>query len=251
MEKLRPVTLTIAGLDPCSGAGLTADVKTFEAHKVYSLAVASCITYQHDLEFKKTDWIPLEKIIEQLELLKERFNIRLVKVGLIENLMVLDQLLDYLHSALPSPLIVWDPILKASAGYAFHCQPDHAFVEHLCKKIYLLTPNIPEALQLGQSAGAFENAKSLSRHCHIYLKGGHAEIKKGKDYLFTKEKKEFSFNPKLKNVNPKHGSGCVLSAAITANLAKKETLHSACLKAKNYTAQFLKSNAGLLGYHKL
>ncbi|HSH66108.1 MAG TPA: hydroxymethylpyrimidine/phosphomethylpyrimidine kinase [Bacteroidia bacterium] len=251
MAQLRPVTLSIAGLDPCSGAGLIADIKTFEANKVYGLAVPSCITYQHDLLFKKTEWIPVVKIIEQIDLLKERFNIRFVKIGLIENLQVLDHLLNYLNASITAPVIIWDPVLKASAGYTFHSQPDRSLIEHLCKKIYLLTPNLPEAILLGNDDDAIENARKLSQYCHVYLKGGHCEKKKGKDYLFTKEKKEFSFNPSQNNVSQKHGSGCVLSTAITANLAKKTTLHSACLRAKNYTASFLSSNTSLLGYHKL
>ena len=251
MERLRSVALSIAGLDPCAGAGLLADIKTFEAHKVYGLGIPSSITYQHDATFKKVEWIPLEKITEQVDLLKERYHIKWIKVGLIENLMVLDQLLTYLTHSLPECSVIWDPVLKASSGFTFHSSPDPDFVHRICKKIHLITPNLPEVIAMGKTGDAFENAKEMSRHCHVYLKGGHSDDKKGKDFLFTKEAALFAYNPKQKEVAEKHGSGCVLSAAITANLAKRTSLHLACMKAKSYTATFLNSNPSLLGYHKL
>lgn len=251
MGQLRPIVLSIAGLDPSSGAGLLADIKTFEALKVYGLSIPSCITYQHDSVFSKVEWLAPEKIKEQLDLLKERFKIRCIKIGLIENLHVLEQLLSYFNTSLPDCKIIWDPVLKASAGYTFHESPEPELIKHICKKIFLITPNLPEAIALSNSQDAFENAKNLSEWCHVYLKGGHSSEKKGHDFLFKKEGGIFSYNPKLKSVSDKHGSGCVLSAALTANLGKNETLHKACLKAKNYTATFLNSNTTLLGYHKL
>jgi hydroxymethylpyrimidine/phosphomethylpyrimidine kinase len=250
MEQLRPIALSIAGLDPSGGAGLLADVKTFEAHRVYGLGVPSALTYQHDLVFKKAEWHTLEKITEQIELLQERFKIHCIKIGLIENLNILDQLLNHLTTA-ASPLIIWDPVLKASAGYSFHPRIDPLILETICKKIYLITPNIPEAIQLGPTSDAMDNAKNLSKFCNVLLKGGHSDTQKGKDFLFCKDGKVYSFRNRLKNASEKHGSGCVLSSAITANLAKKVKLHRACLKAKNYTAGFLNSNKTLLGYHKL
>jgi hydroxymethylpyrimidine/phosphomethylpyrimidine kinase len=250
MEQLRPIALSIAGLDPSGGAGLLADVKTFEANRTYGLGIPSALTYQHDLTFKKAEWLALEKITEQFDLLQERFKINYIKIGLIENLNMLDQLLTHLTIS-ASPLIIWDPVLKASAGYNFHPRIDPELLETICKKIYLITPNIPEAIQLGPGNNALDNAQSLSKFCNVFLKGGHAETQKGKDLLFCKDGKAFSFRSRVKDVSEKHGSGCVLSSAITANLAKKAKLHRACLKAKSYTAGFLNSNKTLLGYHKL
>lgn len=250
MGKLRPTVLSIAGMDPSAGAGLMADIKTFEANKVYGLGIPSAITVQNDLVFKQVEWISIQKIIQQVELLKERFPIRFIKIGLVENLTMLDELLTYLSESLPTTPIVWDPVIKASAGHIFHSEIDLQLIKSICKKIYLLTPNMPEALQLGSSDDAMENAKELSAFCNVYLKGGHAENQKGKDFLFIKEGKRFSFNPKQKNVTEKHGSGCVLSAAVTSYLAKEVKLHGACLRAKTYTSRFLNSNRTLLGYHK-
>jgi hydroxymethylpyrimidine/phosphomethylpyrimidine kinase len=251
MVSKRLYVLSIAGFDPSGGAGVLADIKTFESNKVYGLGVISANTFQNDTEFKNVDWISAEKIMEQISILQKRFEFEYVKIGLIENLEVLDKIVSYLISKNANTKIIWDPILKASAGCEFHKQIDSALLEKICKQLYVITPNVPEALSLGSFKDAVENAKHFSKYCHVFLKGGHAEKKVGYDTLFLKEGKQFSFRPKTKNIFSKHGSGCVLSSALTANLAKGEDLHRACLKAKQYTERILSSNKTLLGYHKI
>ena len=196
MEKLRPVALSIAGLDPSGGAGLLADIKTFEANKILGFGIASANTFQNDLEFKKVDWIELEKIIEQVELLKKRYEIKFLKIGLIENLEVLQKLINHLnpksHVTLSGvegkhPIIIWDPILKSSSGFEFHKKPNQQLLETICKDLYLITPNVPESIKLGNTEDAVQNAKHLSKFCNVYLKGGHDEKKIGRDHLFTKK----------------------------------------------------------------
>jgi hydroxymethylpyrimidine/phosphomethylpyrimidine kinase len=251
MDKMRAVVLSIGGLDPSGGAGILADVKTFEANKVYGFGIASSNTFQNDIEFEKADWIGLNIILEQIEILRRRFKIDHVKIGLIQNLELLLTLVKELKMKNPDMKIIWDPILKASAGLEFHKIIDLGLLENICREIYLITPNIPEALKLGASGEALENSKYLSKFCNVLLKGGHDEKNKGRDFLFIKEGKEFSFKPKTKEKTEKHGSGCVLSSAVTANLAKGFKIHPACLRAKDYTTNFLLSNKSLLGYHKL
>ncbi|MGZ3862397.1 MAG: hydroxymethylpyrimidine/phosphomethylpyrimidine kinase [Bacteroidia bacterium] len=251
MSAVRKYALSIAGYDPSGGAGLLADIKTFESNKVYGLGVITANTFQNDSEFKSVDWIPFEKIVGQIEMLKAKFSFEYVKIGLIESLAVLDKIILYLLSHAPDIKIVWDPILKASAGFEFHSSPDRKLLKSICERSYLITPNVPEAVLLGDKKDAVENAKALSQYCNVYLKGGHSEKKVGYDTLFLREGKQFSFRPKEKGVHPKHGSGCVLSSAITSNLAKDEGLHRACLKGKQYTERYLRSNKSLLGYHKI
>lgn len=251
MSVERKYVLSIAGFDPSGGAGVLADIKTFEANKVIGLGVISANTFQNDNEFKSVDWIPVEKIIEQIEILRKSFAFECVKIGLIESLVALDKVISHLTSHISNIKIIWDPILKASAGFEFHKQIDFSLLEKVASRIYLITPNIPEVLLLGKNKSAEENVKHLSKLSNVFLKGGHHEKKIGYDTLFLKEGKSFSFRPKMKNVSEKHGSGCVLSSAIIANLAKGEDLHRACLKAKDYTEKYLSSNKTLLGFHKL
>jgi hydroxymethylpyrimidine/phosphomethylpyrimidine kinase len=158
----RPNVLSIAGFDPSSGAGILADIKTFEQCDVYGMGVVSALTYQNDNSFERVDWIELPKIIEQIEVLQKRFQFEYIKIGLIENLEILNQLISYLTSHISHPKIIWDPILKASAGFEFHKKINQNLLEGICNELYLITPNIPEALQLAEDTSAEKNAIYLS-----------------------------------------------------------------------------------------
>jgi len=243
--------LSIAGFDPSGGAGILADSKTCEANKVFGLGVISANTFQNDKEFDRVDWIPVEKILEQIDVLRRRFSFEYIKIGLIESLEVLSKIITHCRQFIPNCRFIWDPILKASAGFEFHKQINLTGLESILGNLFLITPNITEASVLGKESSPEGSAKYLSGFCHVFLKGGHRETKKGYDTLYLKEGKQFSFKPKMKNVSGKHGSGCVLSAGITANLARGEDLHRACMKAKEYTEKYLSSNKTLLGWHKL
>ena len=113
----------------------------------------------------------------------------------------------------------------------------------------MITPNIPEAIKLGKYNDAQKNAMNLQEYCHVYLKGGHSENNKGVDTLYLKGGSAIPLFTDTTNVKQKHGSGCVLSSAITAYLAKGLELEDACKQAKLYTFNFLMSNESTLGYH--
>lgn len=251
MRSQRPYVLSVAGYDPSGGAGVLADIKTFEANKTYGLGVISANTFQNDKDFTGLDWMPFEKINAQLEVLAQRFAVQWVKIGLIQSLEVLAQVIAVCKRLWAGCQIIWDPILAASAGFQFHTSINQLQLQKSLREIFLVTPNVPEAQQLAPGAPATESAKQLASYCNVLLKGGHDAEKKGYDSLFTVEGRKYAFRPKAKNVSAKHGSGCVLSSAVAAQLAQGEGLHRACLLAKEYTGAFLKSNETLLGYHKL
>jgi hydroxymethylpyrimidine/phosphomethylpyrimidine kinase len=250
MKEKRPYILTIAGFDPCGGAGLLADIKTFEANKTLGLAVSTCITYQNENEFEHVDWLSVEQIIKQIDILFKAYRINYAKIGLIENFEALDKIVDHLLSLNPSIKIIWDPIFSSSTGFDFHTTIKKEYIENICKKIFLITPNWVEMQMIYPELTILEGAKKISNFCNVFLKGGHNADFKGKDYLFTKTKQQ-NYRPKRIAEYPKHGSGCVLSAAITANHARGFSLERACLRAKEYVTYFLCSNESLLGYHKL
>ena len=91
----RPYVLSIADFDPSGGAGVLADVKTFESNKVIGLGVISANTFQNDKEFAGVDWIPVEKIIEQISILQKSFEFEYVKIGLMENLETLFKIVQH------------------------------------------------------------------------------------------------------------------------------------------------------------
>jgi hydroxymethylpyrimidine/phosphomethylpyrimidine kinase len=119
--------------------------------------------------------------------------------------------------------------------------------EAILKELYLVTPNLDESGILG-SLSTEENCKAAANHCPVFLKDGHGKGELSTDRLFVgTEVMEYS-SERIKGAE-KHGSGCVLSSAITAYLFLGHTLTEACALAKEYTRQFLQSSDGLLGMH--
>lgn len=240
--------LSIAGLDPSSGAGLTADIKTLERLKCYGLAVCSGNTVQNDVELSSVVWTSLEIMKAQLDLLYARFSISVVKIGIVENWQVLDKIIDYLLLKNKDVKIVLDPVLSASSSFKFH-ESNDAVLEGILSKIYLITPNYIEIEKLFGDLNISDSIQKISTLTNLLLKGGHNEKVKGRDELYLKNGKQFSFAPKAKKVFEKHGSGCVLSSAIAAELAHDKPLFKACYQGKMYTEKVLASNNTLLGYH--
>ena len=246
---MRPSVLTIAGHDPSAGAGLSADLKTFEAHGAYGMSVCSAITVQNDRVFKKVRWLSESEILEQLEVLLQGHTFVSAKIGLIENGRMLGKLIRLLRQRQPGIQVVVDPVLKASAGFKFQeAGAARTYVDDL-KGIALLTPNREEIGPLTGTKNPEKAALELSLSFPVLLKGGHDARRMGWDLLFVNGRKTAEFQPsKIAEVG-KHGSGCVLSAALAANLGKGKNLVTACKEAKRYTENFLTSNDQLLGYH--
>lgn len=265
-KRTRPTVLTIAGYDPSAGAGLLADIKTFESNKVYGIGVVSALTWQNESEFERVEWISAEKIISQIEILFRKSKVEYVKIGLIENVETFSSVVHYLKNYNSTIRIVWDPILKASAGFDFHQNSNLKAWQDLLPHLYLITPNWQEIAWLSSGKEGLEAAKELAQYCNIFLKGGHNSEKLGYDYLVVscqlsvdshqlERNTQYAihtttFKPKAIDVTPKHGSGCVLSSALTAFLARGFREQKACLLAKEYVTRFLLSNPTLLGYHK-
>ncbi len=249
MNSERPYVLSIAGFDPSGGAGVLADIKTFEMLQVQGMGVCTSVTFQNESEFEGLVWVGKSDIEKQLTVLFRKHTFDYVKIGLIKSLKELDGLVDFLVGKNKNIKIVWDPILKASAGYDFHTKIDTDLLLTILNKIYILVPNLKEIEVLNPGGiNAAASAKKLSKHCMVFLKGGHSNSNVAEDILFT-EGKSYSFRQNKIEEGEKHGSGCVLSSSLTAFLAKEFEIVEACRKAKNYTFDFLSSNKKLLGYH--
>ena len=245
MSATRPFVLSIAGMDPSGGAGVLADIKTFEALKVYGFGVVSALTIQNDVSLKSLDWLPQQNIISQVEVLFERFTIPVCKIGIMPSVEALLELIDFLRSCNPTMKIVVDPVLRSSSGFIFQEQSDKIKWKQVLNKVTLLTPNYDEMQALANG----DHIGDWSKEGNILLKGGHDPDKKGWDTLHCQHAGIRQIEPAAKQISEKHGSGCVLSSAIAAHLALGDTLYDACKKGKLYTEQFLSSHKGLLGYH--
>jgi hydroxymethylpyrimidine/phosphomethylpyrimidine kinase len=246
----RPYVLTIAGFDPSGGAGVLADCKTFEQHGVYGFGVCTAWTVQTDDSFLNMHWLTAEQIIEQLQPLLNKFVVSACKIGIINSPETLVTIIRLLKEHNPAIHIVWDPVLKASAGYDFHVVDTFHSLEAILAAVTLVTPNYNELQQLQSITHEPLIKDDRAAFCAVLLKGGHRPDALGTDTLYEPVGST-TILAGVEKVFPKHGSGCVLSAAITARLAQGQTLQAACQGAKQYIETFLNSNQSLLGYHSI
>ncbi|SFN96079.1 hydroxymethylpyrimidine/phosphomethylpyrimidine kinase [Salegentibacter flavus] len=246
----RPFVLSIAGFDPSGGAGLLADIKTFEMLGCYGLSVNTANTIQNDKKFEACHWTSEAIILQQLELLLESFPVEVVKIGIVENLQVLNKVIDKLLIRNQNIKIIWDPVLKSSSGFSF--QEPQEFQENLesvLERVFLVTPNFNELKMFHPELHLEETIRKISSQTNLHLKGGHRMANIGLDELFSTEGECLSFKPGQTDCSEKHGSGCILSSALAAQLALDDSLPMAAQKAKNYIEKVLASNKTLLGYH--
>jgi hydroxymethylpyrimidine/phosphomethylpyrimidine kinase len=249
MSANRPFVLTIAGFDPSAGAGVLADIKTFEQHQVYGFAINTANTIQTENEFITIQWTDLTFVLKSIEKLLDNYTIEVVKIGILPSLDYLKEIVFTLKNLSPNTKIVWDTVLKSSTNFDFLNIENQADLIDILKELDLITPNYNEILQLSSKGiNAETTAIYLSKYCPVLLKGGHNPNEIGYDYLYL-ENEFFSFAPNTNKVFEKHGSGCVLSSAITANLALKQDLKKACVNAKKHIETYLQSNPTKLGYH--
>ncbi len=234
---MRQFVLSIAGHDPCGGAGVLADVKVFEHLGLSGLGVVSALTYQNDSEFDGVKWCSLEEIDQQLKPLR-KYAVKAIKIGLIESFEILGKVVDLVRRYFPDAYLIWDPILKASAGFEFHSET--AFAEGLSKKIDLITPNFEEYQQL--------HLDEQRPACSVLLKGGHRDDKKGIDVLIANGTESEILGAEFKNKKDKHGTGCVLSSAIAGYKALGLSDLEACTKGKAIVEKLILSNESRLGY---
>lgn len=250
MQKNKKYILSIAGFDPSSGAGITSDIKTFEAHNFYGLSVCTAVTVQNDIDFKNCHWIPTDLILQQIETLFERFEINIVKIGIIQSWRTLSLILDKLHSLNSEIKIVLDPIIKATAGFDFHTDENQDLLDKIWEQCYIITPNYDEIQLLYPNLDIDDTLEHISSKTNIYLKGGHRKDKKGWDELYHSGIVMVNIPPNVDSVSEKHGSGCVLSSSLACHISLEQELEDACKLAKYYVESFLNSNESLLGTHK-
>jgi hydroxymethylpyrimidine/phosphomethylpyrimidine kinase len=246
----RPVALIVAGYDQSAGAGVLSDIKTLEAHGVYGYAVCTGLTFQHERRISRVRWFSLEDIIEQIDLCFESAEFSWVKIGVTPSMSAAVAIIDHLRRKNPDIRVVLDPVVRASSGDNFWEGLDRDEWEALAGKCYLVTPNREEIEWLYPGEDSGERCATLSSElgCHVFLKGGHDAVHPGRDYLWRGGEVEVLDAP-AGLFSPKHGSGCVLSSALTSNLARGYGLQEAAVRAKRYIEKFLASNQTLLGWH--
>jgi hydroxymethylpyrimidine/phosphomethylpyrimidine kinase len=248
----RPRVLVVAGYDQSAGAGVLSDVKTLEAHGVYGFAVCTGFTFQNEREIRRIQWFSIEEIVEQIDICFAAADFDWVKMGITEDVRMAAAIVHHLHRRHGGVRIVWDPVIRASSGRAFWQEVGEEW-KAIAARCYLLTPNWEEIGQLYPGEDVAEACAKLTKEsaCHVYLKGGHHPEYPGRDYLW-RAGEVLPLEPEVDGgqVYGKHGSGCVLSSALAANLALGYELADAAVRSKRYVEQFLTSNKTLLGWHR-
>jgi hydroxymethylpyrimidine/phosphomethylpyrimidine kinase len=235
-----PVALTIAGSDSSAGAGIQADLKTFAALGVYGASVITALTAQNTKGVFAIHDVPADFIAAQMDAVFSDLDVSAVKIGMLANAAAIAAVAAGLerHRARK---VVLDPVMVASSGADLLRADAMDALRKLISRVGLLTPNLFEAAALLEVTMAREEAdmraqaqklRALGAEA-VLIKGGHAGGLDSVDLLVSAEGSELFSAPRIATKNT-HGTGCTLSAAIAAGLAKGLSLHEAVREAKAY-----------------
>ncbi len=234
-----PVALTIAGSDSSGGAGIQADLKTFAALGVYGASVITALTAQNTQGVSAIHPVPAAFVTAQIDAVFDDLDVRAVKIGMAAQRATIEAIAAAL-SRLTPPYVVLDPVMVASSGDRL--LPSDAvagLLDDLFPLAFLVTPNLPEAAALlgepiaadaAAIGGQGRRLMAMGAQA-VLIKGGHGQGAESIDYLFRGDDVIALSAPRLSTKNT-HGSGCSLSSAIAAYLAKGETLEAAVRGAK-------------------
>ena len=244
-----PVALTIAGSDPSGGAGIQADLKTFHQFGVYGEAVITLLTVQNTIRLARVECVPAELVMAQLQAVLEDIPPQAAKTGALAShetvLALAEAAADFRF-----PLVV-DPVMISKHGQPLISTEAVAAVrDQLLPRAFLVCPNVPEAQELtGLPVRTIDEMRSAAKQlCEMgakaaLVKGGHLQDS-AVDVLYDGQDWREYVAPRLDTPHT-HGTGCTLSAAITAELARGTALDAAVRRAKNYVTQAIRSNPGL------
>jgi hydroxymethylpyrimidine/phosphomethylpyrimidine kinase len=239
--------MTIAGSDSSAGAGIQADIKTFQAMGVYGVTALTAVTSQTSSSVRKIHPIPSGMVFSQIETLADNFTISAAKTGLLCNGVIAAGVARLISAKKISPLVV-DPVISAHGGRMLISRAGlKAMIEFIFPLAAVITPNVPEAekiagMEIGTRADIMEAAKRMMRMGPraVLIKGGHG-ARGAADWLY--DGKDFvRFGAGRIRSGNVHGTGCVLSAAIAAALARGQKLHCAVETAKRYVSEQIRKS---------
>jgi hydroxymethylpyrimidine/phosphomethylpyrimidine kinase len=238
-----PIALTIAGSDSSGGAGIQADLKTFAAFGVYGASVITALTAQNTTGVSAIHQVPQGFVTAQIDAVFSDLDVKAVKIGMAAQLATIDAILAGLTRWSP-PHVVLDPVMVATSGDRLLAADAVAALRtKLIPRASLITPNLPEAAALlnepvavSETAIEDQGRRLLSMGCPaVLIKGGHGQGSESIDYLVTGDRVVALPAPRIATQNT-HGTGCSLSSAIAAGLAKGENLEIAVRKAKAWVS---------------
>jgi hydroxymethylpyrimidine/phosphomethylpyrimidine kinase len=237
------IALTIAGSDSGGGAGIQADLKTFSALGVYGASVITALTAQNTIGVQGILDIPAAFVRQQLRSVLDDLTVNAIKIGMLSRAQTISVIADEL-AACNIPIVL-DPVMIATSGDPL-LQP--SAIKALTQKLFplatLITPNLHEAAALTGEAIANDEAAMLHQAKiliakgakAVLIKGGHSDDPESVDFLVREGGVKRFAVPRIATENV-HGTGCTLSSAIAAGLAKGLSLDVACHSAKVYVTE--------------
>lgn len=239
--------LTIAGSDCSGGAGIQADIKTFSALGTFGMSVITSVVAENTMRVISVHNVPVNIIKEQIDAVFEDISVEGVKVGMLNDVDTMRAVAEKIKEYNPKNVII-DPVMIAKGGHALM---QHEALDMLKNTIipcaFLLTPNIPEAEAIiGKKINNVDDMKDAAMLIHklgavnVLVKGGHLEGD-ALDILYSNGE-FYTFSTKRINTKNTHGTGCTLSSAITAFVAKGYSVTQAVESAKAYVTKAIENS---------
>lgn len=245
-----PIALTIAGSDSSGGAGIQADLKTFSALGVYGASVLTALTAQNTTGVQAVELVTPDFVSAQMTSVLSDLDIGAIKTGMLANAAIIEAVVAKLRAHVSIPVVV-DPVMVATSGDSLLAPEAVDSVRTLLiPRATLITPNLPEAAKLLEGPIAETEAEARSQLDRlaelgskaVLLKGGHGSGSEAVDLLFCNGKVTRLASARIATKNT-HGTGCTLSAAIAALLARGATLEDAVARAKTYVHRAISAAA--------
>ena len=249
----RPVALTIAGFDPGSGAGITADLKTFAAHGIYGVACVSAMTVQSTQGVRAVEPLSANLVRATLDCLVEDVALSGVKIGMLGTSAVAGEVASFLRAQsikIPRERIVLDPVLRSTSGTPLiDANGVRVIRDELLHCVAWITPNIhelailvgddPETLSRDQVPAAAARLREGNVDLNVVVTGGH--LGQPDDFLFTASGEQNWLPGERIATNSTHGTGCAFSTAILCGLVSGLNPKEAVASAKAYVTEALRS----------
>ncbi len=239
----RPVGLTIAGSDSGGGAGIQADLKTFQALGVYGASAITAITAQNTLGVRSVHEVPCNVIADQIDAVIEDLGVDGAKTGMLSSSDIIATVADRVRRWRLAPILVVDPVMVAKSGdHLLRQDAVQALRSELLPLAAVLTPNLPEAeVLVGRNLHTDDDVRQAAREIvelgprAVVMKGGH-RTGEPVDVLFDGRRFYLFGGPRFETTST-HGTGCTFSAAIAAGLARGMDIPTAVACAKSYLAR--------------
>ena len=258
---MQPVVLSIAGFDPSSGAGVTADIKTAAAHKCYAITAVTAFTVQNTLGVRRIEPVLGEIMAETLFELAQDFDISAVRIGMLGSGEVAEAVAGFLETT-KLPNVVLDPIIRSSSGAELlDAKGFEVLRDRLIPISELVTPNMAEAAALtAMEVGNLDDMAEAGRKLvalgakNVVVTGGHLSGGRAVDLLLWRpepggELLEEELSAEHIESDSTHGTGCAFATSVACHLARGFRLPDAVAGAKNFVLAAIE-NAEQLGHGK-